>query len=134
MRRCHLPALILVNVAGIMGRTGIAQDQAFFELKQSIGMNPQWMDDVLIHSKFHEIEATEHRGVLILPAASDVKIVALGLVSYFCKFVQIPLIAPKLIEATKDGCGYHSRTSQPGVHGEVRVYEQIETKVWANGS
>ena len=43
-------------------------------------MYAQGMDNILIHPKFHEIEATKDGGILILPATRNAKIKALGLV------------------------------------------------------
>gem|GEM_PF-6441156 len=82
-----------------MRRAGIAQDQTLFELKQNVRMNSEGMNNVLIHPELHEIEATKDRCILVLPAASDTKVEALGLKCQLCKFVQIPSILAKLIKA-----------------------------------
>ena len=96
-------------------------------------MDAQGVDDILLHPEFQEIETTEHRSVLVLPTTSNTKVKTLRLISEFGQFVQVPFILAKLVEAAKDGGGYHGRPSKTRIHWEVGMQIEFKAKIGLNG-
>jgi hypothetical protein len=98
-----LGLLIPVNRAGVVVEAGIAENKAFLEFGNDVGVKPKWDNRVLLRRKLHVIEAAKHGRILVLPAAGDVQHQALGLKCHLRDLMAIPLIGSKLVETTDDG-------------------------------
>src|SRR5580704_19455521 len=88
----HLQSLILMNIAGLVSRSRITQNQALFQFKQSVLMDSERMDDILIHPEFHEVESAENRGVLILPATGNTEVQPFSLKRQLRELMRVPTI------------------------------------------
>ena len=82
---------------------------------------------VLVGGELHVVEAAEHGGILILPAAGNVEHQPLGLERHFRDLVAIPLVAAEFVEAADDGGGDHRRAAEAGADREVGGDFELES-------
>ena len=119
--------LVAVDRTGIVVGAGVTKHQAFLELGYDIGLEAKRNDGVLLRRKLHVIEAAEHGGVLVLPAAGYVEHQPFGLKGHFRDLVAVPPVGAEFVEAADDGGGHHRRTAEAGPDRKIGRNVEIET-------